>query len=533
MYLVSDSQDFPTDVNNASRRGVNPILELVGVTKAFPGIIANNSIDLKVLPGEIHALVGENGAGKSTLVKIIYGLLRLDEGEIRWDGNPFNISTPRQARNLGIGMVFQHFSLFEGLTVLENIALSIDTKWNMAELKERMLKVSKNYGLSLEPDRYVNSLSVGERQRIEIVRCLLQSPKLLILDEPTSVLTPQEAERLFETLKILSQEGCSILYISHKLEEIRNLCTSATILRRGAVVSYCDPRCESVRAMAEMMIGERLPEIDKGLNVTNHPDRIIVKSLSSKSSDPLCVNLKDISLSVRGGEILGIAGVAGNGQTELMAALSGEDNQLDSSSIIQFDNRLVTSMNPAERRALGAGFIPEQRQGHAAIGEMNLVENTLLTARKKAKLENKGFVRFFDAMRFTEKIISTFDVRTTGVKAEAGSLSGGNLQKFIVGREMLQHPGILVIAQPTWGVDVGAAVVLRRTLLDLAKNGCAVLMISQDLDEIYEICSRIAVIAEGKLSSVWDIGAVSLDQIGLLMSGHEIRSTHDSKENHI
>tara|TARA_B100001123_G_C15328882_1_gene1030509 strand:+ start:1631 stop:3184 length:1554 start_codon:yes stop_codon:yes gene_type:complete len=516
---VSENQILLDDKNKRTGRVTGTLLELSEITKAFPGIIANDSINLDVLPGEIHALVGENGAGKSTLVKIIYGLLRPDSGAIYWNGYNIDIAGPAKARSLGIGMVFQHFSLFESLTVLENTALSIDKKGDISKLRSRILEVSKVYGLALDPDRHIHSLSVGERQRVEIVRCLLQSPKLLILDEPTSVLTPQESESLFATLELLSREGCAILYISHKLREIQELCTSATILRRGKVVANCDPSRETIGSMAEMMIGEGLPEIKRKWGAVSRDPRIVVKDLSSRSVDPFGVNLKSISFTVKGGEVLGVAGVAGNGQTELMAALSGEDNQLDPSSIIKFDNQPVMQMKPAARRALGVGFIPEQRLGHAAISEMTLAENTLLTASKSQRMENRGFIDKSRVRPFAEQILSTFDVRAGGIDAEAASLSGGNVQKFIVGREILQNPGILVIAQPTWGVDVGAAMVLRRSLIKMAARGCAVLIISQDLDEIFEICSRITVIAQGNLSQIWDIDSVSVEQIGLLMGG--------------
>ena len=498
------------------------LLELCEISKLFPGTLANDAIDLRVMPGEIHGLVGENGAGKTTLVKIIYGLLRPDQGRVYWEGNAIIISGPSQARSLGIGMVFQHFSLFEALTVLENIALAIDEKWKMQELRSRIDEVSENYGLSIDPDRYVHSLSVGERQRVEIVRCLLQSPKLLILDEPTSVLTPQEAQSLFETLDLLSNRGCSILYISHKLHEIKKICTVATILREGKVVASCDASKEPIKNMAELLVGSRLPVIKREHSGSPGVERICVDNLYHTSKDPFSVKLKDISFTVCSGEILGIAGVAGNGQTELMSVLSGENTDVSQSSIIRFNNQTVTSKGPGERRLVGAGFVPEQRQGHAAVTEMSLLDNVFLTALKTGYMENKGFIDRSKARTFAESVISKFDVRTTGVQAETGSLSGGNLQKFIVGRELLQQPSILIIEQPTWGVDVGAAIILRRALLDLAKSGAAVIIISQDLDEIFEICDRIAVIADGNLSTLGDIASVSMEEIGVFMSGQKL-----------
>ncbi|MDH3692705.1 MAG: ATP-binding cassette domain-containing protein, partial [Gammaproteobacteria bacterium] len=300
-----------------------PRLELSNITKSFPGCLANDDVGLRVAPGEIHALLGENGAGKSTLVKIIYGLLRADKGSIKWQGKPIEVATPREARKLGIGMVFQHFSLFEALTVSENIALGFDAPGRRRELDERIVEISSSYGLPLDPSRGVHALSVGERQRIEVVRCLLLDPKLLIMDEPTSVLTPQEVEKLFETLRRLAAEGCSILYISHKLDEIKALCERATILRGGRVVNECDPRQETARSLAEMMIGSDLKTPAGAHNETGEA-KLRVRNLSRPTEDDFAVALNDISFDVYAGEIFGIAGVAGNGQTELLEVLSGE-----------------------------------------------------------------------------------------------------------------------------------------------------------------------------------------------------------------
>ncbi len=499
--------------------GAAPLLVLDRITKAFPVVVANDAISLKIMPGEIHALLGENGAGKSTLVKIIYGVLGADSGTISWNGQPTTIAGPAAARQLGIGMVFQHFSLFEAMTVLENIGLAMNEQRDMAALAERVAEVSASYGLPLDPARHVHSLSVGERQRIEIVRCLLQHPKLLILDEPTSVLTPQEAERLFETLRQLADEGCAILYISHKLDEVKALCQAATILRGGKVVATCDPREETAQSMAELMIGQKLAATRRNKSERSRTDRILVSHLSVPSQDRFGIDLIDVSFKVRRGEILGVAGVAGNGQTELMAALSGETiNRLQPDSI-RFDGLSVAALDPAERRAMGANFVPEERNGHAAVRDMSLTENAFLTAAERMRLIVGGLMRRAWTRTFSDKVITDFDVRTPGPEAEAGSLSGGNLQKFIVGREILQEPKILVISQPTWGVDAGAATAIRQALLNLARRGCAVLVISQDLDEIFEICDRIVVICDGKVSEPRDIEDITVEEVGLLMGG--------------
>ncbi len=502
-----------------------PLLSLTGIVKQFPGCLANDRVDLTVGPGEIHALLGENGAGKSTLVKIIYGVLKPDAGEIRWRGQPVAINGPSHARDLGIGMVFQHFSLFEALSVGENIALGLSDAEDRKGLRERITEISSAYGLALDPDRVVHDLSVGERQRIEIVRCLLQKPKLLIMDEPTSVLTPQEVGRLFETLRRLAREGCAILYISHKLEEIRALCERATIMRLGRVVAHCDPRAETAKRLAEMMIGAELKApVHAKAPAAGNPVRLVVKGLSLKSESQFGTDLKDISFVVRGGEILGIGGIAGNGQTELLAALSGEAMS-DPEESVRLDEVAVGHLEPRRRRALGGCFVPEERNGHAAVRDMTLQENAFLSGHVRRALSAMGMIKQAQSTNFATEIIKDYDVRTTGPTAEARSLSGGNLQKFIVGREVLQNPGVLVVSQPTWGVDAGAASAIHQALINLAESGAAVIVISQDLDEIFAICDRIAVIAAGRLSGAIPVAEASVEKIGLLMGG-----THNAGE---
>jgi general nucleoside transport system ATP-binding protein len=503
---------------NHATRAAPPRLELRGITKAFPGVLANDHVSFEVADGEIHALLGENGAGKSTLVKIIYGVLHADEGTVLWQGEPVRIADPHAARGLGIGMVFQHFSLFEAMTVLENIALGVDDAGDMRTLARRIEEVSHAYGLPLDPAREVHTLSVGERQRIEIVRCLLQSPKLLIMDEPTSVLTPQEVERLFETLRQLAAEGCSILYISHKLNEIKALCEHATILRGGKVVATCDPRAETAKSMAQLMIGAQLRTITRRAGERTGEPRLLVRNLDLPADGPFGTTLKDLSFEVRRGEIFGVAGVAGNGQGELFQALSGE-RLVASAEMVRLDGRPVGRSGAGARRRLGLCCVPEERNGHAAVPDMSLTENALLSGRQRKGLSASGFIRAAAARRFAEAVISAFDVRTPGAAAAARSLSGGNLQKFVVGREVLQDPGILVVSQPTWGVDAGAAVAIHEALLRLAGAGAAVLVISQDLDELLTLTDRLAVINLGVLSGARVTADASLDEIGLLMGG--------------
>jgi simple sugar transport system ATP-binding protein len=500
------------------RTDTPPRLMLSGITKSFPGVKANDEISLSVRPGEIHALLGENGAGKSTLVKIIYGVQQADAGTIAWNGEPVAIPSPKAARRLGIGMVFQHFSLFEAMTVIENIALGLDEPVDRNLLKTRVAAVLDSYSLPLDPEREVHTLSVGERQRIEIVRCLLQKPELLIMDEPTSVLTPQEVERLFETLRQIAAQGCSILYISHKLHEIKALCDTATILRGGRVVTTCDPRAETTRRMAELMIGAELREIEGAHAGEAGKPRLVVSNLSLPGEPPFGTSLREVSFAARSGEILGIAGVAGNGQAELLGALSGERLANDAHAIL-LDDRPVGHEGAGERRSAGLACVPEERNGHAAVPDFSLSENTILTARHRLPLAPGGFIRLGVVKRFAQAVIGRFDVRTTGPAAPARSLSGGNLQKFIMGREIGQEPGVLVVSQPTWGVDAGAAAAIRQALVDLAAKGSAVVVISQDLDELRELADRLCVINEGRLSEPRPVAELGLDEIGLMMGG--------------
>jgi ABC-type uncharacterized transport system ATPase subunit len=496
-----------------------PRLELRGISKRYPGgVLANDNVGFAVMPGEIHALLGENGAGKSTLVKIIYGVLQADAGSLRWNGREVTIASPKEARRLGIGMVFQHFSLFEAMTVLENIALGVDDAGDLRALAARIVEVSETYGLPLDPRRHVHTLSVGERQRIEIVRCLLQNPQLLIMDEPTSVLTPQEVERLFATLRQLAAENCSILYISHKLEEIKALCQRATILRQGRVVAECDPQRETARSMAELMIGSELAGVSHDRKRAVGEPRLAVDDLSLTAEQPFGTDLRSIAFEVRGGEIFGIAGLAGNGQTELFGALSGE-RPVARAAAIGIDGREVGRLDAKARRDLGLACVPEKRVGHGAVADMTLVENALLSGYRRMDLVAAGFIRGGAASRYADAIVERFRVVANGVEVAASSLSGGNLQKFVVGREILQAPGVLVAAQPTWGVDAGAAAAIHQALIDLAANGTAVLVISQDLDELLTLTDRLAVINEGVLSAPLVTHQASIEQIGLLMGG--------------
>ena len=493
-------------------------LHLRGITRRFGPLVANDRIDLVVGPGEIHALLGENGAGKSTLMNIVYGVLQADEGEIVWEGETVRIRDPNAARRLGIGMVFQHFSLFEAMSVVENIALVLEAPGGRRALSARIRSVSGDYGLPLDPDRTVASLSVGERQRVEIVRCLLQQPRLLVMDEPTSVLTPQEVSLLFATLRRLANEGISILYISHKLDEIRTLCDAATVLRHGRVVGRCDPRAESAASLARMMVGAEVLRVERAPEAAPGRPMLVLYALGLPAVRPHDVALESVSLEVRAGEIVGIAGIAGNGQGELMAALTGE-RLAPSNADIRIGETLCGRLGTTARRALGLATVPEERNGHAAMPGFSLADNTVLTGRERAGLIRLGMVRRAATRGFARRIIEDFDVRQGRPEARAESLSGGNLQKFVVGREVLQAPSVLVVAQPTWGVDAGAAAAIHRALFERAANGAAVLVISQDLDELLRITHRIAVINAGRLTGARPTREVTLEELGLMMGG--------------
>jgi simple sugar transport system ATP-binding protein len=418
-------------------------------------------------------------------------------------------------------MVFQHFSLFENLTVAENVALGLAPTESFASISSRLAEVSRVYGLPLEPSREVWRLSVGERQRIEIVRALMQNPSLLILDEPTAVLTPNEADQLFVVLKRLKSEGRALLYISHKLDEVKRLCDTATILRGGRKISTCDPRLETAASLARMMVGADIGEVRAASGRSTTVPRLVVTALTLEPGDPHGTRLESISVEVKGGEILGIAGVAGNGQDELFAALSGERLAQDPGTVV-IDGHAAGHLSITQRRKLGAAFVPEERLGHGTAPRMRLSENALLTGHAASGMVQHGFVNTKATLKTVDRATETFDVRKAKRDPEAASLSGGNLQKFIVGREILREPAVLVVSQPTWGVDAGAAAVIRQALLDLAASGAAVLVTSQDLDELTEIADRIAVMFHGHLSAPMATREASREKLGLLMGGSSL-----------
>ena len=494
-------------------------LELIGISKQYPGVKANDGIDLRVRSGQIHAVLGENGAGKSTLMKIIYGAVQPDAGRMRWNGEAVQVKSPAQARRLGISMVYQHFSLFETLTAAENVWLGLDKSIGLAEVTARIREVSESYGLAVDPLRPVLSLSVGERQRVEIVRALMGRPELLILDEPTSVLTPQAATQLFVTLRRLAEGGCAILYISHKLDEIRALCHHCTVLRGGRVTGEIDPRTQSNAQLSTLMIGAEPPQL-------LHQRRKVggtaleLRRLSVGKASPFGTTLVDLELRLSAGEIVGVAGVSGNGQQELMAALSGEVSdqrrRAQPGSVLLF-GRDIARASPRQRRKLGLNFVPEERLGRGAVPTLSLAQNTLLT--RTEHVTPLGWLRLGRVQALAAHLIARFNVKASGPHAAARSLSGGNLQKFIVGREIDAVPKVLLISQPTWGVDVGAAAQIRAELLALRDAGCALLVVSEELDELFEISDRLVVMAQGRLSPPVAVAEATRALIGEWMSG--------------
>ena len=493
-------------------------LQLSGISKSYPGVVANDAVSLSVMPGQIHAVLGENGAGKSTLMKIIYGAVRPDAGAMMLNGQLMQIRSPREARANGISMVFQHFNLFETMTVAENVWLGL-TRNSLDQVRASILAKANEYGLDIDPARPVHTLSVGEMQRVEIIRALLTRPELLILDEPTSVLTPQAVEKLFVVLRKLASEGCSILYISHKLHEIRELCSACTVLRGGKVTGVCDPSQESNASLSRMMIGAEPPPLTHR-EMKPGPVVLRVEQLSLAREDQFGVDLQGLSLRVHAGEVVGVAGVSGNGQKELLYALSGEDVRARAGAIL-IEGADVSGLNPRQRRELGLHFVPEERLGRGAVATLGLAHNLLLT-REESVSSRKfagGWIRARRLQHQTRDILRRFNVKAHGVRAAAQSLSGGNLQKFIVGREIDAAPRLFIVSQPTWGVDVGAAAQIRCEILELRDAGCAVLVVSEELEELFELCDRMYVIARGRLSPSVLVREATVEKIGEWMSG--------------
>ncbi len=495
---------------------MNTKLKVSKVSKIYPGCIANDNVSLNFKSGKIYALLGENGAGKSTLVKILSGVINPDQGQIFLNDKLLKLNSPKDAKNNNIGMVFQHFNLFETLSVFEN--LSIDSEKNNDQLRILVNNILKKYNFKIDLDVPILSLSAGQKQKVEIIRCLIRNPKVLIMDEPTSVLTEQETEDLFLSLKKFSKEGILIIYITHKLKEVLSLCDEVAVMRKGKVVSISRTIDEELSSLANKMIGESLNKIKKMTSNNFSEEQILtVSKLNFNSEDPYEVNLVDINFTLNKGECLGIAGISGNGQNELFQILSGET--LSNNGSIKFRGKEISKLNPKERREYLMAFSPEDRISQAAVPSLKIYENVALNNFKTSNFFEKGLFNERKIKDHSKKILSNFSVNTDNVNLKSQFLSGGNLQKLILGRELITSPELLICFNPTWGLDVGAINYIHQTLVKINEQGKSIILISTDNDELLQLSDRISVINNGKLSKIMSADEVNPEKLGLLMGG--------------
>ena len=494
---------------------MNTNLKISNVTKIYPGCVANDNVSLEFNSGKIYALLGENGAGKSTLVKILSGVIIPDEGEIYLNKNNLKLNSPLDAKKNDIGMVFQHFNLFETLSVFEN--LIIDSDEQRESLREKIDSIMKKYNFSIDLDIPVLNLSAGQKQKVEIIRCLIRSPKVLIMDEPTSVLTEQETSELFLSLKKFSEEGILIIYITHKLKEVMQLCDEVAVMRRGKLVSVSEIKNENIESLANKMVGQNLKTIKKKKAKTSSDQLIKITNLNFTSEDPFETNLMDINFSVNRGECLGIAGISGNGQSELFQVLSGEI--ISEKNSIEFNNNYIGDLNPQERREYLMAFSPEDRLEQAAIPQMKIFENVALNNFKSSNFFNNGLINENKIKEHSKKIISDFNVNTDNIELKSQFLSGGNLQKLIIGRELITSPDLLICFNPTWGLDVGAINYIHETLIKINEQNKSIILISTDTDELLKLSDKISVIHKGKLSKIMNAEEVTSEKLGILMGG--------------
>jgi general nucleoside transport system ATP-binding protein len=478
--------------------------------------VANHDVSVRIHRGTVHALVGENGAGKSTLMKILYGVQRPDEGQVVVDGVERHFHSPTQAIEAGVGMVFQHFMLADNLTVLENVVLGAEKLHGIgAEARRAVQEISDAYGFGLEPDRLVADLGVGARQRIEIVKVLYRGARLIILDEPTAVLVPQEVDELFDNLRRLKEQDITLLFISHKLDEVLAIADEITVMRRGTTVGTADPASTSARQLAELMVGSELPSPGSGDSTVT--DEVLIEAVGLHLPGPGRPLLDAVSFTIHAGEVLGIAGVEGNGQAELVESVMGM-RDLDAGEI-RLKGADVTSWSTNRRREAGIGYIPEDRHRHGLLLDAPLWENRVLGHQTRKPSARGRWINRRAAHADTERIVTTFDVRTPDVDVLARALSGGNQQKLIVGREMSGDPVLLVAAHPTRGVDVGAQAAIWEHIREARRHGLAVLLVSADLDELIGLSDRIEVILRGRLVGEFDPQTVTPEQLGSAMTG--------------
>jgi ABC-type uncharacterized transport system ATPase subunit len=511
---MTDTNRLPFDRTKVQR------LEMRGITKRFPGVLANDHIDFDVQSGEVHALLGENGAGKSTLMKILYGMYHPDEGEILLNGKPVNISSPVDAIDLGIGMIHQHFMLVQTLTVAENVALGLPSSrgplTDLDRVSKRILDLADIYGLRIDPEAYIWQLSVGQQQRVEIIKALYRGAALLILDEPTAVLTPQEVDELFVIMHQMVKDGHALIFISHKLHEVVEISDRVTVLRDGRKIGTRPTSETTKQDLANWMVGREISFVPDRGNVKPGEIRLQLENISC-GSDRGTPGLRGVSLEVRSGEILGIAGVSGNGQPELAESITGLRKITDGR--ISLDGRDVTGLAPGELTDRMLSYIPEERMRDGMIKEFTVSENMILREHHKRPFSRSGFLNLRDISNHTDRLITKFQVKTPSRETPAKSLSGGNIQKVVLARELSRAPRAIVAAQPTRGLDIGATEYVRAQLLEQRRGGAAILLISEDLDEILALSDRIAVIYEGRIMDILPRENATPERLGLLMAG--------------
>ncbi len=502
------------------------MLEMRGITKRFPGVLANDRVDFDVMAGEVHTLLGENGAGKSTLMKVLYGLYQADEGEILLNGEPVEIPSPTAAIEHNIGMIHQHFMLVETLTVAENVALGLPSSrgalTDLHLVSEKIEALGSEYGLEIDPSALVWQLAVGQRQRVEIIKALYRDARLLILDEPTAVLTPQEVDQLFVTLRQLTVDGRGLIFISHKLHEVLALSNRITVLRHGRVTGNTTTEGATRHSLAEMMVGREVKLAPDKPDVAAGSPALVIQGLEV-FGDRGNVVVDDLDLEVRAGEILGIAGVSGNGQRELAETIAGLRHTHDGT--ITIDGVDVTNKQPAEVRDAGLAYVPEGRMKDGSIGAFTVSENLLLIDHGDDRFLKRGLLDFAAIRDHCQALVDEYAVKTPTLETPVKSLSGGNIQKLILARELSGTPKVLVASQPTRGVDIGAAEYIHVRLVAQRAEGTAILVISEDLDEVFALSDRIAVMYEGKIMGIVDPAAATREQVGLLMAGVQANSS--------
>ncbi|MEX1376636.1 MAG: ABC transporter ATP-binding protein [Eubacteriales bacterium] len=495
---------------------------MLGITKSFPGILANDNISLQLKRGEIHALLGENGAGKSTLMSILFGLYKPDKGIVKKNGKQIKISNPNDANNYGIGMVHQHFKLVHNFTVLENIVMGVETTKNgflqLSDARKKVIELSKKYKLYIDPDAYISDITVGMQQRVEIIKMLYRDNEILIFDEPTAMLTPQEIHELMGIMRDLSAEGKSILFITHKLDEIKQVADRCTILQKGKYIDTLDVETTSKEKFSELMVGRKIEFTVVKDKAKTGKVVLSVEKLNVKSKHSEKKSINNVSLNVKAGEVVCIAGIDGNGQSELVYAITGLEKV--TSGKIELNGVDITKTSIRNRSDAGMSHIPEDRHKHGLILDYSLAKNLVLQSYYKKEFQNYGFLKFKEINKYSEKLIEQFDIRSgQGTKTMARSMSGGNQQKAIVAREIDKDPELLVAVQPTRGLDVGAIEYIHKQLVKQRDKGKAILLVSLELEEVMNVSDRILVIYEGEIVADLDPKKVTMEELGLYMSG--------------